>query len=258
MSLSTHSKFIYGFEVSDEALYIDFDEGGSELTAELEIGTYTMTDFANELARALNEAGALTYTVTVDRATRLFTISASGNFTLRVFSGSHLGTTAFGLAGFTGANRTSDDSYVGNAAAGTEYTTQFILQDYIGPEDFQENLYGTVNQAASGDIEVVSFGQLRFIQVNIKFVNNYDNGAGGVIRTNASGVDALRALMQFLTTKAPFEFIPDEDTPGTFFSVLLETTPDDGKGLKYKLKELYGQGLPGYFETGLLKLRVME
>jgi hypothetical protein len=39
---------------------------------------------------------------------------------------------------------------------------------------------------------------------------------------------------------------------------MLESTPEDAKGLKYKLKELYGQGLPGYFETGVLKFRVLE
>lgn len=258
MSLRTHSKFYFGFEVSDDALYIDFDEGGSELTAELQIGNYTLTDFCDELARALNEAGALTYTVSVNRTTRIITVAASGNFTLRVASGSHLGTTAFGLAGFTGADRTGAATYDSNAAAGSEYATQFILQSYVGPEDFQEAISGVVNQSASGDVEVVTFGELRFIEANFKYVTDIDHGASDIIRSDASGVSKLRTFMQYLVTKAPLEFMPDEDTPGTFYSVLLESTPDDQKGLKYKLKEQYGQGLPGYFETGVLKFRVLE
>ncbi len=258
MSLSTHSKFIYGFEVDADALNIDFNEGGSELTATLSIGVYTLTQFADELARALNEAGALTYTVSVNRTTRKLTIAAGSNFALLVSSGSHLGTTVFGIAGFTGSDRTGANSYVGNLAAGTEYSTQFILQSYVDPEDSQDNIYGTVNQAASGAIEVVTFGRLRFIEMNLKYATNVDHGSSNIIRSNATGISELRSLMQFLTTKAPFEFIPDEDAPNTFYSVLLESTADDSKGLKYKLKEQYSQGLPGYFETGVLKLRVIE
>ncbi len=258
MSLQTHSKFFYGFTVSDENLNLDFDEGGSELTATLNIGDYTLTDYANEISRALNEAGAFTYSVSVNRTTRKITISAGSAFTLRIASGTHIGTTAFTTAGFTGANVTGSTSYTGNVEAGTEYTTQFMLQSYVGPEDFQDAIFGTVNQSASGAIEVVTFGQLRFIEMNLRFATDIDHGASTVIRTNATGVDDLRALMQFLTSKAPLEFMPDEDDPGTFFSILLESTTDDQKGLKYKLKEQYDKGLPDYFDTGVLKFRVIE
>ncbi len=258
MSLSTHSKFYYGFEVSDDELNIDFSEGSGELTAVLSIGNYTMTDFATELARALNDAGALTYTVSVNRTTRIFTIAASGTFSLLVATGSHLGTTAFGVAGFSGSDRTSAATYAGNAAAGFSYSTQFILQSYVGPDDYQEALYATVNQSASGAVEVVTFGLLRFVEMNLKYATNIDHGASDVIRTNVAGHENLQALMVFLTTKAPLEFMASEDAPATFLSVFLESTADDAKGLKFKLKEQYGQGLPGYFETGTLKFRVIE
>lgn len=259
MSLITHSKFIYGFEVSDEALFIDFDEGGSEITAELSIGSYTLTDFADELARALNEAGAFNYAVSVDRATRVITISSDGGaFSLHVASGSHLGTTAFTLAGFTGADLTAANSYSANLAAGSEYATQFIAQSYVGPDDSKKAIYGTVNQSASGVVEVVTFGSLSFIEMNLMYVTDIDHGSSTVIRSDSSGVDKLRALMAHLTSKAPLEFMEDEDDANTFYSVMLESTPEDGKGLDSKLKEQYGKGLPNYFETGLLKFRVLE
>jgi hypothetical protein len=257
MSIQTHSKFYYGYEVSDEAQWIDFDEGAGELSAELTIGFYSLTDFAAELERALNDAGSLTYTVTVNRTTRVLTIAASGAVELLVSSGSHQGTTAYGTAGFTGADRASATSHV-SAATGTAYTTQFKLQSYVDPEDFNDATYGTVNKSASGKLEVVTFGTERFIEANIKYATNIAQGASSPIRNNATGRADLQALMRYMTSKGPLEFMPDEDVPGTFHTVILESTPDDSKGLKFKLKELYGQGLPGYFETGVLKFRLVE
>ena len=429
MSLLTHSKFYYGYEVTPAALYLDFDEGGGELTATLEIGSYTLTEFVAEVARALNEAGANTYTVTVDRATRIITIAADSSTDLLVEAGSHLGTTAWGLLGFTtnasiitggggggggfnfenvvNASTTADtvtnttapgdvwnagatsvesaagDGYVefktnaidggtmtgftegftgtfytqidyaiylpgpgenvqifesgaqvasglgtytnsdvmrverigttiyyknsGNTiytsgnpsadplyfqtsingpsgapgdfggivdivtdfvstatdaiadvAAGSEYVTQFILQSHVKSEHSQGATYATLNKSASGKVEVVKFGDEYFMEANIKYATDYLYGASTPIRNNATGVADLNAFLIYLISKGPIEFMADEDAPETFEKMILESTPDDSKGLKYKLKELYGQGLPGYFETGVLKFRVAE
>lgn len=256
MSLTTRSKFYYGFETDSDALYLDFDEGGGELTAEYRVGSYSLTEFADETERALNDAGALTYTVTVDRATRVVTIAATGVFALRVASGTHGGATVFGLLGFTGANRTGSASYAGNTGAGFSYSTQFVPQSYVGPNDFQASAYGSVNKSASGKIEVVSFGIERFARMDLKFCTDLPQITNGPIRNNPTGLADLQALMQFLVTKAPVEFIPDESDPTTFLTLSLESTPDDSKGLKYQLRELYDKGLPGYFDTGLLLFRL--
>jgi hypothetical protein len=205
----------------------------------------------------MTDAGGQTYTVAVDRDTRKFTISAAAPFELLITSGSHVGTTAFGLAGFSGADTASATSHESANGAGSVYTTQFILQSYIAPEHYRNSTYGTVNKSASGKIEVVSYGIESFVQAEIKYANDNDNG-GSVIRYNPTGVADLTALMVFLTKKAPLEFIPDEDDTGTFISVVLESTPDDAKGLKFKLKEMYGDGLPGYFQTGALTFRVLD
>lgn len=259
MSLSTHSKFYYGYPVTTTSLYIDFNEGGSELTAELEIDAYSLTDFADALSVALNDAGALTYTVTVNRSTRQITIAATGNFALLVSTGSHAASTAFGTAGFTGANLTGAATYTGNLAAGTVYTTQFILQSYVAPQDFQAMLYGTVNKSASGKVEVVTFGTETFVEFNITLATSRVQEAGGIVRNNATGLSDLQSFMQYITTKGPLEFMPNEDAPETFITVILESTSEDSKyGLGYKLRELYGRGLPGYYETGVLKFRVIE
>lgn len=258
MSLKTHSKFYFGYEVSGDACNIDFKEGaGAQLTAVLKIGSYTLTDFVSELSRALNAIGTQTYTVSVDRTTRFITISAASAFTLLIASGTHLGTTAYGVAGFTGADTGSGTSHTGGAA-GSSYSTQFILQSHIDPADFQDVTYGTVNKSASGKVEVMSYGTESFMQGDFRYINNFDHGSSAPIRYNPTGIENLRTFMQYLVTKAPVEFMADETNPGSFISLLLESTPDDQNGLKYKLKEMYSQNLPGYFETGPLVFRVLN
>lgn len=256
MSLTTRSKFYYDYEVTSSNYQLDFDEGGSELTAELSIGSYSMTDFAQEIEDALNTAGALTYTVTVNRTTRVITIAAGSNFTLRISSGSHAGTTAYTLAGFTGANQTGSNSYSG-AATGSVYAVQFVLQDYISSDDWVEAVEATVNKSASGKVEVVKFGDQNFVQMNIMYATSRNIGANSVIRYNATGHADLQDFMTYLITRGPVEFMPDEDTPATFQTLMLESTPDNSNGVGYKLKEMTGKNLPGFYETGTLKMRVI-
>ena len=81
--------------------------------------------------------------------------------------------------------------------------------------------------------------------------------ADGPISNNASAVAEARLFMQNFKNKRPFEFMEDRDTPATFIKLLGETTPEDTKGLKFKLKEQHGRGLPGFLDTGVLKSRVV-
>ena len=135
MSLATHSKFYYGFEIDETNQYLDFNEGSGELSAELEIGLYSFTDYCAELARALNAAGGSTYTVTGNRTTRKITIAATGTFSLLVSSGSHEGTSAFATAGFTGADRSGSASYEG-AASGSANSHPISAPKLCGPRRF--------------------------------------------------------------------------------------------------------------------------
>ena len=91
MSLNTMIKFYFGHNVTSSNSKLDFQEGaGSELTATLNVGDYSLTEYATELQRALNDAGALTFTVTVARATRYVTIAATGAFTLLAATGTNI------------------------------------------------------------------------------------------------------------------------------------------------------------------------
>jgi hypothetical protein len=257
MSLTTFSVFYFGHTVTAENNKIDFKEAVPELTATLNVGTYSLTDFVSEIKRALDAAGANTYTVSVNRTTRFITISTTATFELLVSSGSHAGTSAFTLMGFTGADRTGAMTYTGDSASGSAYYPQFVLQDHISTDDWQSSIMATVNKSANGEIEVVRFGTERFLQANIKYITDKQMD-GNIIKNNQSGVDDAREFMQYITTKAEIEYMSDEDTPSTFQTVRLESTPDDRDGLTYKLKELYDKGLPGIFDTGPLKFRLVE
>ncbi len=257
MSLATLSKFYYGHTIDDDNDLLDFDEGGSELTAELDIGEYTLEEFAEEIQRALNEAGALTYTVTVNRTTRIITVAATGNFTLLVTTGSNIGTSPWALMGFT-SNKTGDDSYAADAASGYVYSPQFLLQNYVPAEDNRTAIHSNVSESANGDQEVVRFGIIQMIEMNIRWCTNIAQPSGGPITNNATGLEDVRELMEYLITKAPIEFMPNANAPATFYKVVLDSTKADKKGCGFKLKERYDRGMPGYYDTELLTFRVLE
>lgn len=255
MSLTTFSVFYFYYEFNSDFQYIDFSEGGPDLQATVDFGEYTPTEMATAIEDALNNAGALTYTVTFNRQARTFTIAASGPFELLVNSGAS-SNKAFSKFGFTGADRTGAATYTGGPA-GSEYLPQFILQDHVSTDNFQGLVSPSVNKSASGRVEVVRFGIEKFLRCNIKFATNMMIG-GNDFRYNANGVEDLQEFMQYLTQKKPVEFMPDTANRSTFQTFILESTPEDKTGTDYLLKELYDKGLPNIFETGVLTFRLIE
>ena len=259
MSIETYSLFYYGITVTSSNQLINFNEGGAELTATVAAGSYTHTELATAVKTALDAAGALTYTVTFNRSDRTYTIAATGTFALLVSSGTQIGTGIFTLLGFTGADLTGAATYTGNNSSGSEYEPQFKFQSFVSNDDNQEKIDATVNETAQGDIEVISFGTREIIELVIRFATDRDVSASGWIKNDASGVANLRSFMQFAITKAPFELMEDIGTKSTYKKVILESTPESPKGTAYKLKELSLSGGPtGFFETGLIKLRVLS
>lgn len=257
MSLTTFSKFYFGWEITTENYQLDFGEGGPELTAEIAVGFYTFTSFLDAIEDALNTAGGLTYTVTGSRTTRIITIAATGTFQLKCSSGTHVGNDPFLLIGYTGADKTGAATYAAGTASGSSYAPQFILQDHVPTTNWKKASQSTVNKTADGRVEMIKFGDEQFMQCNIKYVTNITQD-GTLIHTNSSGVTNLITFMDWLVLKAPVEYMADSSTVSTFENLMLESTPEDSKGTGYKLKELYDQGLPGYFETGTLVFRVVE
>lgn len=256
MSLTTFSAFYYGHEITLSNYQLNFDEGGSELTAELNVGAYTLEEFAEEIKRAMDAAGALTYTVVVSRATRIITISAGSNFTLLSNTGSQASNSPWSIMGFsTAADKTGADTYDGDSGSGSQYLPQFILQDHVATINNKQAVDASVNKTAAGTIELIKFGDERFLECNIKFATDITGQDGSVIKTNASGVASLTDFMEYCITKQPIEYMANIGTKNTYQSLILESTPDSPNGTGFKLKELYDKGLAGWYETGVLKFR---
>lgn len=256
MALSTFSQFFFGFEITSDNQNLNFDEGGGELTAILAIGTHTMDSIQAIIKTALDAAGGQTYTVSANRTTRLFTISAASGFDLLVSSGTQIGTGPFTLLGFTGSDTGSATSQTSNTEAGSIYSPQFLLQDYTPSDNLQERVDPSVHESSSGKIETVSYGTRSFIEMSIKFINDF-NESNGPIKGNSSGVANARSFFQNIIGKVSFEFMANENAPGTFEKVLLESLPGNQDGTGYKMVEMTGQNLPGYFEINNIKLRVV-
>lgn len=256
--LTTYSKFYYGYVIDDTNFSLNFNEGGPELLATLNSGEYTFTDFATEIERALNDVGALTYTVTANRTDRTITVSATGTFALLVSTGTSAGISPFSLMGFTGADRTAAATYTGNTTSGSEYIPQFKLQSYISSDNWQQAADASINKTASGRVEIVKFGTEKFVQFQIRYITEIDQGCNGPIKNDSSALLNVQSFLQYATTRAPLEFIPDIDTPAIFQTLTLDSMQSSTTGTGYKLKELYDKDLPGYFETDVLKFRLRE
>lgn len=257
MSITTRSAFYYGFTITALNSSIDFNEGGSELQATLNNGDYTLEEFLAEVQRALNAAGALTYSVSVNRTTRIMTISATGTFSLLAGTGTRIGTGAWSLMGWAAANDTGANTYNGDTGAGFEYLPQVKFYGYRPSAHHVEKNDAVVNEASSGLIQVVQFGTRRFIECEIRM--NVNNGAISAcqpsIESNATGLDDTIDFMEYAITKAKMEFMPDRGSRSTFQKVLLESTEAAKNGTAFRLMEV--KSGPGYWETGRLVFRVV-
>jgi len=257
MSLKTFSQFYYGQVISEENSSLDFSEGGPVIEATLNIGDFTLNSILQEVENQLNLNGDNVYTVTVDRDSRLITISANANFELLI-TGPRQGSSVFELLGFTGSNRTGASSYTGNAPCGSVYRPQFILQDHIDPKDWAGFVDPAVNISSAGIVQVVRFGNENFLQCNIKYATNEPHPCVGPIENNPSGYDDLREFMLYLIQKNKVEFMPNRSEASNYDTFILESTEQSNTGTAFKLKELYTEGLPFHYETGVLKFRRID
>ena len=254
----TWSKFNYGHTVTSENNVISCKEGAGALKkASIEVGSYTTESFAVAVKTALQSVGSLVYQVTIDRATQQLSISAPTAFSLLIQSGG-VTNSAFPLMGFSySTDLLNKTSVTGNQQTGSSYFPQFLLQSYVAPENFVENVDPTINQSADGRVEMVSFGTRQKVEMDIKFITNLPMD-GVVIKNNPSGLQQAREFLSYISQKRPIEFVPDIEAPSVFHKLILEKSPDFGSGTCFKLRELYDQGLCDVFETGLLQFRVID
>jgi hypothetical protein len=255
--IKTTPVFYFDYRITAESFYLNFIDDILEIAAELRPGNYSAENLAIEISRAMSDFGNQDYSCTFDRDTREFTISALNPFDLLILSGANAGLSAFPTLGFVGADLTGLSTYTGQTT-GKEFIPQFPPQDFIGFDDFKEFAEAKINESASGEVEVYSIGQRSFMEFNLTLATDLDQGRNGIIRTDSNGVFKLREFLAYCITKGDLEFMPDKNDRSTYQTIILESTPSSSSGTGYRLEELYGRGLPEYFETGKLKWRLKE
>jgi hypothetical protein len=258
MALSTKSKFYYGWEVTSSNRYIDFYDGTDTLQAVLTLGTYTSQELADEVALQLNTLAGIAFTVSFNRSNRRFTIASGSNFNLLFATGNQAGNSAASLLGYASSDLTAAMTYTSSSNTGFEYSPQFYLQSYKPTSNNRKAIDAVVNKSASGVIEVVKFGNERFMSCEILFITNNRQDAGSIIETDVDAVESYISFIEWATDKGKLEFMPDRSDVTTYQDFILESTDANSDGLDYELIELYDRSLPEYYRSGMLRFRLLE
>lgn len=256
--ITTYSSFYYGHAITEDNRYICIVEGTDpEIIAAISIGNYSLTKFVQKVEQALNDAGLLTYTVTLNRTTGIITIGASGAFKILGVTGTRSGQQALSKMGFLSLDTALSTSHIGSFRSGSVYEPQFLLQDYVDPRHNKSLANATVSKSADGSkVSIQSFGEVRLMKCNIRFATNQVTDPT-VIKYNPQGVEDLTAFLEYCVTGSPIEFMPDLNTPETYYRVRLDSTEVSQDGIEFELKERYDLGLPYYFDSGKLIFRLV-
>jgi len=256
MALNDKALFLYGFDVTPYNRYINFKNQslGPELLATLNLGNYTATEFIAEVKRALEAAdGVYTYTITIDRTvasgqSNLLHISSSAPFfSLLFLTGSSAANSPASIMGFQNLDYTGATAYVSYKNCGVILFPDFPTYDYLGPGEMVEN-DGSRNVSAYGVKETLVFAQFYFFQGQWQYITNFN---GNTQKTQ------FEAFLQYATKQRKFEFTPSVyEDPTTFYQCTLESAAGYSSGMGYVLKQMRGQGLYRFYDTGVLKFRV--
>lgn len=248
--------FLYGFDITQDNRYLNFKNAslGAELTATLTIGNYTATEVLAEIKRAMELAdGVQKYTWTIDRSvsgglSNQISVSTDGSFLSILFgSGSNSASSVATMIGFTTSDYTGATSYTG-AQAGTILYPDFAMWNYTNPDQYIMN-DGSKNVSASGIKETLVFAQMKFAEAQWKYITDFGGSTQATEWSN---------FLKYATKQLKFEFTPSvgEDL-NAFYKMTLESTPADSNGMSFKLNLMVGVGLYRFYDTGMLKFRVV-
>jgi len=250
--ITTRSKFYYGHRVTILNRSLDFKEGaGPELQATLKVGDYTITEFAAEVARAMNVAGTQTYTVTFDRGTRIITIAAASAFTILIVTGSRAGTSIGPILGMS-VDTGPGVSLAGASASGKEYQTQYPVDKYLDPIHNVVKETASVNVSAVGVTQLIYFGDGSRVEMDIRVITNKTGLKNSPFLNNATGIPDALDFMAYIISKSKVEFMPDVDDSNNFVKLILESTPDSKNGTEFSIVNMK---TPDVYRTGVLTFR---
>lgn len=250
--------FNYGHTVTATNRYINFSENGvDQLTALLDIGSYTLTKYATLVAKAMNSVGGQEYTVSLDRTNNRLTISASSNFDLLLGTGNNITYSAYNMMGFDGiSDLTSLSTYTSTVGSGSQYILQTELKNFSDFPRNKEKADSVVYSTPNGIVETISYGVIERMFCDIPMITNIVPQA--CIRETATGVVEFEDFIDYAVGKAPLEFVYKASEPNTFTVCLLDKTKSNTKGTGRRLVERIKDKLPGYFEIKGLSFRKIE
>lgn len=249
------SVFYYGHIVEVTSNTLRIDEGSGDVDITLDVGRYSMTNYVEMVSRRINAELDQDYTISVERGTRLITISAALNFDMKVEDIFPLNS-GFPIMGFNGANLSGVNSYTGDSASGSAYFPQFPLQEYVDFDYNKEFADAAVNVTAEGQEEVVSFGIQQYADFNIKGITNRHMPIGAPIENNETGVADAIAFLDYAIEKGPMEFMLDRNDRDDFTKCVLNRTTKSRIGTGYTLKEDFRIG--GFYETGKTTIKKVD
>lgn len=255
MALLTKSKFYFGVSVDTENNVLDIDEGTGSFPVTLAVKAYAPSEIATALSSALNQAGTLNYSVTLNRTTRLLRITASGAFSIRRATGPNSASNIYSVLGFPGGtDLTGLSQYEGTAGVGFEFEPQFYLLDYVPLEHNVKSVKASINETGSGAVEVIRFGTKRYMECSIDFISDQKFIGDEIWESNVNGVSDALNFMGFAIEKATMEFMPNRLDVANYTKLVLESTESDSQGVGFRLIEMLDYGA-GIYRTGRLVFR---
>lgn len=227
------STFFYGYQITNDNSAFYFNEGAGVISFNIPPRSYSLDSLLSTLLTLLNDNGTLTYSVTVDRSTRLFTISADGIFSLLPSESLE---NSFSVLGFT-SDKSGLLTYSSDVTTGSEYRPQFFLENYVPFENNVKQIKGNTTEAPSGFTQSTSFGFNKFMECDFRFIGDISESFS-TIESNPTGLQDARDFMDYCITKGELEFMFDRTDPDTFTKCVLEKSRGDSKGLGYKLEPI--------------------
>lgn len=250
MALRQKSLFLYGLQVTSSNSSMDFKNAslGSQISATLRTGYYSLDGLMTEVVRAMNAADpSFTYTYSIDRTfssgtQNRVTITTSGTFMSLLFAtGTRAATTCAILLGYTATDKTGATFYQSQGTAGTALAPTEVGYTYI-PVTMEQKIIGSVNISAQGDKETITYATHKFFEVEFKY------------EAETKVINEWSPFMNWASMGKPMEFTPDTTAPSTVIDCTLEKTQYDSKGMGFKLMELLPD-FPFFYRTGLLTFR---
>lgn len=250
-----NTEILYGLEITEQNMFLNFRDVDGDFTINLKPNSYTHTCLIKELNKlmfGLEKDVVFSF----DRSTGRVSISTTTQLDLLIGSG--VTYTMFPLLGFTGGvDQTGLTEYLADESMGEKYVVQFCPQSLLRCEDNKRLKDATVTESISGKYECFHCGEESFFEFNLRFITDVKQDCF-FMYSNPTGVQDARDLFDYMICKRSVELTPDCDFRDEFYTVVLDQTPESKNGTGYELKEMYAQGLCGYYETGILKFKCID